>query len=563
MFNVKNRRFAVGALLILMLGVGAFGGGFYVGATLPTQDGVWGQWFRDAYVWVSTALHLDYGGANGVLYLNSGKNVTTDADLQFDGTTFTATQLGATRLTGAVDANGQDITDADDVNATDVFVAGDAWIYNGTAYENITDTLIYSESEADYIIWVEGATYYAKNGHTGQVTTSTNFSSLIQGKINIIRNTTVRGTIFLKTGYYIATATINSYPGIAIVADSQGWKDLGGLYYMGATIHSDINSPIISITNDPWLTAINEFAYLKNICIEGSNNSSKTSQKGVWVHEVAGGGISDMYIDNIMIKNTYDALYIECGGKIFINKGYIENNRHHGIYFSASTGGYIKNMYIYNNLATQIFVVDTGFDGLLIEGNEIKAPANQNCIFGWYSGKVCRIIGNSIYGVSSTGTTGVDVQVNTVDKHYIITGNTFYNLNKGIYVETGGAWVNKTPYVSAALNDFISVATPYSTNFSSPYTSSIKITQNQGYVTENWVTVANTTSTTFVFNHNVAGDLDAAGSHGGVWATFDPTTTAALTRWSWTSTATQVTITVVGTGLPATMTARVYIQYIP
>jgi hypothetical protein len=79
------------------------------------------------------------------------------------------------------------------------------------------------------------------------------------------------------------------------------------------------------------------------------------------------------------------------------------------------------------------------------------------------------------------------------------------------------------------------------------------VKHNLGYVTENSGTATNSTATTFVFNHLLAGTPT------GVWASFNIT---AVSGWTWTATATQITITVTGT-LPASMTCYWTAEYKP
>ena len=80
---------------------------------------------------------------------------------------------------------------------------------------------------------------------------------------------------------------------------------------------------------------------------------------------------------------------------------------------------------------------------------------------------------------------------------------------------------------------------------------------NVGFVTENSGTATNTTATTFVFNHGLAGNPQ---TNGGVWASFN---TTAISGWSWTATSTQITITVSGSSLPEIMAVYFNAVYKP
>lgn len=152
------------ALLIAVLMLGsAFGGYQYAEATLPTQDGTWGQWIREAYGYFTNMLTLPYLTDGRLLTVDAAGNVTStgidvgtgddltgvddlgavdltvsslvagrvpivgvggligsDADLTFSVDTLTATKIGATTLTGALNANGWDITGVDDITTDSV-----------------------------------------------------------------------------------------------------------------------------------------------------------------------------------------------------------------------------------------------------------------------------------------------------------------------------------------------------------------------------------------------------------------------------------------------------------
>lgn len=76
---------------------------------------------------------------------------------------------------------------------------------------------------------------------------------------------------------------------------------------------------------------------------------------------------------------------------------------------------------------------------------------------------------------------------------------------------------------------------------------------NVGFVTENSVSSANTTATTAVINHGLASNATYA------WCSFNDTS---ILSYTWTSDATQITITVTGT-LPASWTCYVKVEYVP
>jgi len=81
------------------------------------------------------------------------------------------------------------------VNASNLKLTDD--LYYG-AY-NRTPVIKYPEQVASYIIFIDGSTYYAKNGTTGQIDYSgTNFTTITQSVIDALG--TDGGKVFIKQG---------------------------------------------------------------------------------------------------------------------------------------------------------------------------------------------------------------------------------------------------------------------------------------------------------------------------------------------------------------------------
>jgi len=108
---------------------------------------------------------------------------------------------------------------------------------------------------------------------------------------------------------------------------------------------------------------------------------------------------------------------------------------------------------------------------------------------------------------------------------------------------TGGAWNDNGGYgirEASGANYNVIVGTVVLDNTAGGMVivgSNTTVKNNVGFVTENSGTATNTTATTFVFNHGLAGTPI------GVWASFN---TTEITGWTWTATSSQITITVVG-----------------
>jgi hypothetical protein len=91
-----------------------------------------------------------------------------------------------------------------------------------------------------------------------------------------------------------------------------------------------------------------------------------------------------------------------------------------------------------------------------------------------------------------------------------------------------------------------------------PGGTTMVIHYNLGYVTEKDGSATNVTATTFSFLHGLVAAPSAG--HGGVWCSFN---TISVSAYTWTANATAITVTVAGTGLPATITCYWKAEYLP
>lgn len=106
------------------------------------------------------------------------------------------------------------------------------------------------EIESDYVIWVDGTTYYAKNGRTGKVTSNVNAATLINACISALTGgrtwkeiITVKGSITLTTSItmdswmvldlsdaYITTST-SGITGLIYASSKTDFDIIGGSFY--------------------------------------------------------------------------------------------------------------------------------------------------------------------------------------------------------------------------------------------------------------------------------------------------------------------------------------------
>lgn len=258
-----------GIILFACLG-GGFASGFYAGKVSTTTLNTWdGSWFTTPYVNATTGMYSE-----GSLYLGS----TADTRLYRSGTD--TISLGA----------GDSLIGAHWVNSThastsDLYVNNDVYV-QGT---NRTDTIAYPESGASYVVWKDGSTYYAKNGHTGAVTSNADAATLIQTCINTI---STGGIIKLKSGVYnISTTLIFNGRGISLIGDAGGLNSSTILY-----LNNGVNAPVILVgTNAGTLARDMVF---KDFMIDG-NRANNAGADGIVTS--ASPSQEDGYIENVFV----------------------------------------------------------------------------------------------------------------------------------------------------------------------------------------------------------------------------------------------------------------------
>ncbi len=355
MSTEKGLGVKVWALLIAALMLGsAFGGFKYAEATLPTQDGTWGEWFRETYGWFTSAFHLDYATAGRLLATNSGKNVTS---------------------TGISTGSGDDLTGVDWVNATsgdysnlyantlqttnvtttNLYAKGiGAW--NGTAYRDVTNATAFPESEADYIIWTDGATpatYYAKNGHTGEVTSNTNGTTLIQGLIDNLELIDKGGNIYLKNGVYSLNAITIEKNDICIEGET---KDNTKLNFAagqnGITIGDGVNRIY--------------YVKLRNISIIYQGTST-TDKKGILLNSP-----TNCLLENLYINLFYKGIYVQN------DVGFSGYNVFNNIIIAGTTFGFYSDGIRYFNANLFNFMQISGKAGPTAGGIGLRLVAGYN-----------------------------------------------------------------------------------------------------------------------------------------------------------------------------------------
>jgi len=469
MSTEKGLGVKVWALLIAVLMLGsAFGGFKYAEATLPTQDGTWGEWFRETYGWFSTMLHLDYATAGRLLATNSGKNVTSTSigigtgddltgvdwvnatsgsygDLYVNSPYFVGFTAGRIPIVGAGGLIGSDAdltfvggdtltvanVSATSAYLTDLHVSG-AW-YNGATV--VSDLIDYPESEADYIVWVDGATYYAKNGHTGQIDFSgADAATVIQAAINALTS----GKIYIKPGiYYLLAPILINKDNISIEGAGGGTAQIAGRINAGATIlRSDIAIDLIQITGTGFATNMVVGVNISNLRLRG--NGTTNGKDGIWLQYVDLSIIQNVFIDNCDWGIRYQNVWMNeiKGGSI------VNCNRGVSVYGSSTE---------INIIGADISICGTG---IYLEGHAMGTIMGNNIVqndYGVYlldCAYANRIIGNNIaggnYGIyltSSGGgaTYGTIINGNAIFDQYM-NGITLYKNSHESIITNNNIW---------------------------------------------------------------------------------------------------------------------------
>ena len=188
-----------------------------------------------------------------------------------------------------------------------------------------------------------------------------------------------------------------------------------------------------------------------------------------------------------------------------------------------------------------VFIDGGSFENMADAGIEIYDSNNTRIIGVTCTNNSQDATDNTYSGIVIRATAGYNVQNTTIIGACLLDTQAVPTQTYGIREWNDGGTVNSTTISTCTFSGnptIVSVATGSHPIFDC----------NIGFVTENTIlNVANTTATTFVFNHGCASTVNS------VQCSFD--LTIGFT-WTWTSTTTQVTVTVTphaGVTLPATM----------
>ena len=335
-----------------------------------------------------------------------------------------------------------------------------------------------------------------------------------------------------------------------------GWLDgVKATYTGGSGIRGDFRH---SRFEGMTITAFPEYG----VCIEGYSGINADADQFVndWI--------------GVTASNTGNKL----GGLFFKNSGGTSNDHQ------------ITNCFLINNGAFQAAIQGasgtTKFSNVHFAGNP---PVSENpSVSLWLNGSTSRVqVENCHFEYSDYES--ILVNNTSYAEQLIFTGNTFTQSNQDatanntrstIFLDSTSGGIKNVIIAENTFASSLSYKAQYAINigagtenvdvhdnsirtttypayFTAPIINSggstNKFLNNMGFVTENWVSGANTTATTIVISHNLAGTPQY------VFASFNFT---GWTSWTWTATSTQITITVTGT-LPASYTAYAHTKYNP
>jgi hypothetical protein len=392
-------------------------------------------------------------------------------------------------------------------------------------------------------------TYYAKNGKESTISfASTNASYVFNSAITSLGNKT--GEIFVTAGEYNLTNSILAKGGLHIqgeginkFANQSGTK----LQLSGG------NFPLILVnqTEDQYFFSISDMELFGNGFSQYTINSGAVQTNcsaGIMLTGIS----SDYLIENMFIHGFGVCIYADNSswygriskcwleasgiGLYFEHRQMILSDSNisgctYGIYASSgATDLLASNTHIYK-ISNSGFYVDKRTSGTAgFNFNNIDFTDNLESGISAYSylGQINITIVGCNFGFQDETTQKRGIAVWTTGKGQITTqvvASRFSGVNIGKIVDLAGSTDNRTWILNS----------------------------NAGLVTDNVFSGTNTTATTAVLDHGLEGPATF------VFASFND---SAITSYTWSSTATQVTITPAGT-LPSSWTCYVNAIYKP
>ena len=288
-----------GSIGIFIFGAPANVNRFYGGGLSLAAGGEGFSIGADAVLSRSAANTWSLGAGDsliGATWLNSTNIAATHyywpngTEVTNGGATVNGTAIAPTSVTGATWVNSTNIS------ASSLYI-------NSNQY--------YPEEEASYTVWVDGATYYARNGHTGAITSNANAATLINACISALSAGRTQQEKVLLKGNFTTTATI-TIPGYTEV------ELQGKIMCAAASTHS-----IYSLSGN--------YIYIHGGIIDGNKANCPAGTYGVTTTATA----YYCLIEDVKITNTQShSFYIQ------LHQGNIIN-----CFVTGNAAGYAYNLH--------------------------------------------------------------------------------------------------------------------------------------------------------------------------------------------------------------------------
>ena len=499
------------------------------GAGITTYVGHYGNFtlgiFQGATERLSATGAATFTGVTGTSFI-IGANTLTTAEWAFlDGTdqslaqassptfnaiTGTTFVIGVNTLStsewGYLDGVDQSLAVANDVNFSSV--EADDYYLDGV---NKTPIFKYPQQDYSYLITTDGTNYYAKNGTTGAIDYSgANASVVIQASIDAVPAGNRGGVIQFSGGIFTLTKQVGKTTAIDLASNPTAaiWLRGEGIHATRLVLANNQDCNVIEYktteTQASWRS-------VTDLTIDG-NKDNQSSGHGIYMERVGAAVVFDTRFHNVFVRDakqhgwylrhTWGSHITSClaefcgesgiyisGGQSYVDKFYSAYNGDNGIEFRADRSHLVNSQ-----------TVQSDDHGVIIQGD-------YNTIQGVYVGTWGQRAANTFiaFQVSS------DSRKNSINGVHIIgdgTTNTYRGFavdgDDNIFTENTIETVSDDDvYLAVGADNNIFTANNIEGSITDSGTGN-KISDNQGYVTENigTATVLNGT-TSIVITHGL------------------------------------------------------------
>jgi hypothetical protein len=273
---------------------------------------------------------------------------------------------------------------------------------------DVTKTI--TEETASYVVWVDGATYYARNGHTGALHSDADAVHVIQTALNDASAGT-NGVVFLKAGSYTLTSWLTVPSGCSLRGESATpWANYG-------TKLIGYDSTILILNTDASvsnLVLLNYVAATTNPSTVGKTINIIDASTGLIIDDVFvlggemgiyGRDLVNLDVERSTFSNQTYGIWIVPNGStnnmITLNKLRVVYSTTMGIGLTSCRGATLTNSIIEGNLAQPLQISagydydisgnwfeDNGHIDILVTGNAQNVVIKNNVMVSNNAGRV-------------------------------------------------------------------------------------------------------------------------------------------------------------------------------